>query len=123
MRLNDAYRKVAERQGIRFVDATDWDIEVTFDGVHYSEKGHQTFARAAFLIIKLQFRGKNLKKHLANIITGCRIVHYMDAVHTCVFTSILFVVSALWIYGYDRRDHYKENEIRHSLRLRVGFRC
>ena len=35
--------------GFKFVDAADWDIEVTFDGVHYSEKGHQTFAEQLFL--------------------------------------------------------------------------
>ena len=49
VRLNAAYRTMAEKLGVRFVDATDWDIEVTFDGVHYSEKGHQTFAEQLFL--------------------------------------------------------------------------
>ena len=44
VRLNAAYRAVAEKLGIPFVDAADWDIEVTFDGVHYSEQGHRTFA-------------------------------------------------------------------------------
>ena len=49
VRLNAAYHAVAEKLGVRFVDATDWDIDVTFDGVHYSEKGHQTFAEQLFL--------------------------------------------------------------------------
>ena len=49
VRLNAAYRTVAEKLGVRFVDATDWDIDVTFDGVHYSEKGHQIFAEQLFL--------------------------------------------------------------------------
>ena len=49
--LNDAYRTVAETIGIRFIDATDWDIEVTFDGVHYSEKGHLTFAEKLYLAL------------------------------------------------------------------------
>ena len=49
VRLNAAYRTVAEKLGVRFIDATDWDIDVTFDGVHYSEKGHQTFAEQLFL--------------------------------------------------------------------------
>ena len=47
--LNVAYRTVTEKLGVRFVDATDWDIDVTFDGVHYSGKGHQTFAEQLFL--------------------------------------------------------------------------
>ena len=52
VRLNAAYQTVAEKLGIRFVDATNWDIEVTFDGVHYSEKGHQTFAENLYLALK-----------------------------------------------------------------------
>jgi lysophospholipase L1-like esterase len=49
VRLNAAFRAVADKLGVRFVDAANWDIEVTFDGVHYSEKGHQTFAEQLFL--------------------------------------------------------------------------
>ena len=52
MRLNLAYGVVAERMGVRFVDATDWEIEVTFDGVHYSENGHQTFAEQLWLALQ-----------------------------------------------------------------------
>ena len=51
VRLNAAYHTVAEKLGVRFIDATDWDIEVTFDGVHYSEKGHQTFAENLYLAL------------------------------------------------------------------------
>ena len=51
VRLNAAYRTVAEKLGVRFVDATDWDIDVTFDGVHYSEKGHQIFADNLYLAL------------------------------------------------------------------------
>jgi len=51
VRLNSAYGAVAEKLGVRFVDATDWDIEVTFDGVHYSENGHVTFAENLYLAL------------------------------------------------------------------------
>ena len=51
VRLNTAYQTVAQKLGVRFVDATDWDIEVTFDGVHYSEQGHQTFAENLYLVL------------------------------------------------------------------------
>ena len=57
-RLNVAYRIVAEKLGVRFVDATDWDIEVTFDGVHYSEKGHKTFAEQLFLSLSCSLEVK-----------------------------------------------------------------
>ena len=50
--LNVAYRTVAEKLGVRFIDAADWDIDVTFDGVHYSEKGHQTFAEQLWLALQ-----------------------------------------------------------------------
>ena len=52
VRLNATYRTVAEKLEICFVDASDWDIEVTFDGVHYSEQGHQTFAENLYLVLK-----------------------------------------------------------------------
>ena len=28
-----------------FADAGEWDIELTFDGVHFSEEGHKSFAQ------------------------------------------------------------------------------
>ena len=49
--LNAAFRTVAEKTGVRFVDASDWDIEVTFDGVHYSENGHLSFAENLYLAL------------------------------------------------------------------------
>ncbi len=32
------------RLGIRFADAGDWDIPMAYDGVHFTEQGHRTFA-------------------------------------------------------------------------------
>lgn len=43
--LAAAYRALAARLGIFFADAADWDLELTFDGVHLSENAHQTFAK------------------------------------------------------------------------------
>ena len=51
VQLNAAYRTVAENLSVRFVDASAWDIDVTFDGVHYSEQGHQTFAENLHLAL------------------------------------------------------------------------
>ncbi len=39
------YRELAEKTNCLFADAGEWDIEVTFDGVHFSEDGHAAFAR------------------------------------------------------------------------------
>ena len=39
------YREVANNNGCMFADAGEWDIELTFDGVHFSEEGHKIFAQ------------------------------------------------------------------------------
>ena len=51
IRLAEEYRAVAERLNIPFVDTRKWNIDLCFDGVHFTEAGHQTFA-------------ENLRKHL-----------------------------------------------------------
>ena len=35
---------LAEQLGIRFADAGKWDIPLAYDGVHFMEQGHRTFA-------------------------------------------------------------------------------
>ena len=39
------YRQTADRLHIHFADASQWNISLTFDGVHFTEEGHHTFAR------------------------------------------------------------------------------
>ena len=36
--------KLAERLGIRFANAGDWEIALAYDGVHFTEQGHRAFA-------------------------------------------------------------------------------
>ena len=43
--LADCYRELAARLEIDFADAGEWDVELTFDGVHFSPAGHRAFAR------------------------------------------------------------------------------
>ena len=43
---------LAEQLGIRFADAGKWDILLAYDGVHFTEQGHRTFA--AGLLEKLR---------------------------------------------------------------------
>jgi len=49
--LSAAYEKLAARLGIRFVNAGVWDIDLCYDGVHFTEEGHEAFAEgmAAYL--------------------------------------------------------------------------
>ena len=42
--LVEEYMLVAEKLNISFVDTRQWNIELTFDGVHFTENGHHTFA-------------------------------------------------------------------------------
>jgi len=42
--LGQVYQELAERQGIHFADSGRWNISISFDGVHFTEDGHKTFA-------------------------------------------------------------------------------
>jgi lysophospholipase L1-like esterase len=44
-KLRQRYRELAEKRGCFFADAGDWDVELLFDGVHFSPSGHAAFAR------------------------------------------------------------------------------
>ena len=37
-------RETAEKMGLLFADAGNWGVELSFDGCHFSEAGHKTFA-------------------------------------------------------------------------------
>lgn len=43
--LSRQYRAVSEKMGIWFADAGEWDVELAYDGVHFSEEGHRRFAK------------------------------------------------------------------------------
>ena len=37
-------KPLAERMGLHFADAGEWDIPLAYDGVHFTEQGHRAFA-------------------------------------------------------------------------------
>ena len=43
-RLAEEYEALARRLGISFADAGQWGVELTFDGIHFTESGHRAFA-------------------------------------------------------------------------------
>ena len=45
IQLAEEYQLLAERLNIPFVDTHHWNIELTFDGVHFTEEGHHTFSK------------------------------------------------------------------------------
>ena len=42
--LAEEYKLLAEKLNIPFIDTRHWNIELTFDGVHFTEEGHHAFA-------------------------------------------------------------------------------
>lgn len=44
VRLAEEYQLLAEKLNISFADTRGWNIDLTFDGVHFTEKGHHSFA-------------------------------------------------------------------------------
>lgn len=42
--LAEEYRAIAQALSVPFIDTSCWDIELTFDGVHFTETGHHVFA-------------------------------------------------------------------------------
>ena len=56
LQLAEHYQTLAHRLGIEFVDTRDWNLELTFDGVHFSEEGNillgQNIAEAIKKLLK-----------------------------------------------------------------------
>lgn len=44
-RLAEEYEQLAGRLSIPFADTRQWNIALTFDGVHFTEEGHHVFSR------------------------------------------------------------------------------
>lgn len=50
--LAKGYRDLARRLGIGFADADQWQIELCFDGVHFTADGHRAFAEGLMQAFK-----------------------------------------------------------------------
>lgn len=50
--LADRCRDMAEKCGFRYTDGRDWGVELTYDGVHFSEKGHRAFAEGLYNVVR-----------------------------------------------------------------------
>jgi len=51
-RLSGLYRLLAEETGLDFADAALWNVDIAFDGVHFSEAGHKSFAEGLLATLK-----------------------------------------------------------------------
>lgn len=45
-------RSLAQRLGVRFADAGEWDIPMAYDGVHFTERGHRNFAAGLLEVLR-----------------------------------------------------------------------
>ncbi len=45
-------RSLAKRLDARFADAGDWNIPMAYDGVHFTEQGHQAFAAGLLELLR-----------------------------------------------------------------------
>lgn len=45
LELSRLYRKLADQLGTDFADAGEWNVGLSFDGVHFTEAGHMAFAQ------------------------------------------------------------------------------
>ena len=50
--LGTCYQSLAAQLGIGFADAGEWDVALTFDGVHFSESGHHAFSNGILQALK-----------------------------------------------------------------------
>lgn len=50
--LPSVYRQAAAFCGVSFADASEWNISLAFDGVHFSPEGHRVFAWKMFEVLK-----------------------------------------------------------------------
>ena len=46
--LATKYKIIAEKLSIAFVDSNVWNIDLAYDGVHFSPQGHTTFAKGIY---------------------------------------------------------------------------
>ena len=47
-KLGNLYEQLAASSGIGFADAGKWGVDLTFDGVHFTEEGHHDFAAGIY---------------------------------------------------------------------------
>lgn len=53
VQLAKCYRALAKRLSVQFVDAGEWNIPMTFDGVHFTEEGHKAFAEGLYKYLNI----------------------------------------------------------------------
>ena len=79
--LADAYRSISDLPGVRFIDTQGWSIPLCYDGVHFTEQGHRTFAeKLAWELQRLDcISVQNMRDSdaytIANFVPGLELMH------------------------------------------------
>lgn len=47
-KLASGYELLAQQSGLFYTNAGDWNIDLVFDGIHFSKEGHRSFAKGLF---------------------------------------------------------------------------
>ena len=66
--LNRNYKELCERLGIFFADAGEWEVPLMFDGVHFTEKGHEIFAENLTAILERKSSDNYIKPNMQPIV-------------------------------------------------------
>ena len=51
VKLAELYQALAQKLGIAFVNAGQWNVALAFDGVHFAEEGHRAFAEGLYMYL------------------------------------------------------------------------
>ncbi len=64
--LAKAYLTVSKQLSLFYADAEDWKIELSYDGVHFTESGHAAFAKSVDNTLNRYLSGAENKKETTN---------------------------------------------------------
>lgn len=67
IRMSLGFKSVCEERGVAYYDAADWDIRLTYDGVHFSEEGCRDFAEQIIRIIRERME-QRVRRHRENLL-------------------------------------------------------
>lgn len=51
LRLATLYEALCDRLGVRFLNAGDWDVPLSSDGVHFTREGQEVFAERLYTVL------------------------------------------------------------------------
>lgn len=75
-KLAEHYQHLAHRLHVFFADAGQWNVSLAFDGVHFTETGHRSFAEGLWQYLPRQLDGDTL----TSIMVGKNVTNAFDQI-------------------------------------------